>query len=371
MRRKELYLQEKIIGRHYSTKNFRVIERNKVFERSNSKEIHGFEERILQLNNERCRIAAARNKLTQNRAMFNLTGKLIKQMHECIDESHPGRMTETVMQACNDNLPYRGRSLSEHQQSAPASPHTERNVLRKRWAWDNSSHCHDVGAHNKDDISVASLSPRIARSNKACSNTEVSSSPKTARTCLMHRGSSTNELLLKGKSTNSTAADHVCQNRLKIAMMTTHEPMQHPFSHHPTLSELGDREKKRVRFADETSKTNAANGKDFSAKQITTEDSFRDVNHKASSEDENEEANNDSQERDEYKEDKQFDTGSSLPVLPKSVAQKQQEQSIEEAGINLPRIVERRRQSLINITEINDMVRVRKDNSIELNLWGK
>eukprot|EP00795_Rhopilema_esculentum_P003265 gene3265-1593_t len=80
MPNKEIYLQEKILGRHYSGKSFRVLERNKVFERSNSKELEAFDLHISKLRIEKERINAARQKLILSRKLFNSTGKVIQSL---------------------------------------------------------------------------------------------------------------------------------------------------------------------------------------------------------------------------------------------------------------------------------------------------
>ena len=80
MPNKEIYLQEKILGRHYSGKSFRVLERNKVCQRSNSKELEAFDLHISKLRIEKERINAARQKLILSRKLFNSTGKVIQSL---------------------------------------------------------------------------------------------------------------------------------------------------------------------------------------------------------------------------------------------------------------------------------------------------
>ena len=364
MPRKEIYLQDKIIGRHYSTKNFRVMERNKVFERSNSKEIINFEQRISKLNCERERIAAARNKLIQNREVFNSTGKMIEQMHKSIDESFPDKRTETVKQACNDSLLVRRRGYTGKCLIGSDGPRVEMSEEKRtiRWPIRNALPMHGI-----DMISTqteALLSPRMTKSLKIRPDTAINARPKTGKSRALRRGSCADELLMNVSSRNKDNLFPVKRPpALTKAKKRQSEENRGSLFHGFSATDK-EKERKKVHFADERHRKKHEEDVDPLKMQVIPENQegvdgteSNDIN---GNECEEQEGNKQEGDEDELKNKVEVPL-----VLPKLAGQQLSSKRSETEEIILPKIVERRRQSLLNITEIQEMVRMRKANSVD------
>lgn len=321
-----------------------------MLEMSHSKEIDEFEHHILQLNSERSQIAAVRSKLEHNMQIFNSTGRLVKQIHEYMDKSNPDKTTETVKQAYNDNLPIKGRSYSERYfrcGEKAFSGRVTKNMLRRRYTCDNLILKEDL-EYKINEQNDALVSPRINRCKKVLPKAALSASLKTATISHLQSRSFVNDSKLNAHfNIESMTMDF--NNGFENSVRDQLSPKKLLGS--CLCLNTGDRERRRVHFIDEELRDTGAQEEPKHTMTEAREDDVKDVN------------NNDIEETKVIDDGRRCDTQQTrkysheaCATMPRLMRSTSPGHTAENERVSLPSIVERRRKSLFNISEISKLL---------------
>ena len=326
MPRKEFYLQEEILGLHFSRRTFRVMQWNKAIEKSRTKEIINIDRCISQLNKERNRIAAMRNKLINIQDDFCSTAKLIERIHDSNDKSSLNKNTEKAKQTSDDNLKLDQCSLLT-QQRYGREPSAIGSTENRTENWLEKS-CKSRGVLNR----------RASYCNNVSSQTNGISSSMICKSNTVRSNLSASHLLQNRRHSDTYQLDRNAKSPNKAWKEDFPNVVRLPYSRFSsTAKQFVEKEPKRLGDEEPLSKTintTLRSGKEEQKNEDDTEESAE-----------------------------RFDVSTALPTLMTSTSPEKDSDNNEFA---LPKILERRRLSLLHITEIQNIVRLQKASSVDI-----